>query len=138
MGLLPDRGAGNRQSAPPSQEDRDVIEFKPTRYSPPGMTFNYGYGLNTNVGFLPSFFSEDDPRPARAQIDERYSFGGGWHPFRGFAMDADQLVLSYPGDPPKYAVAEAVLRDETIRLYEPGSWVAIIQQDGSYEVSRCD
>ena len=113
-----------------------MIEFKPTRYSPPGMTFNYG--RDTNVGYLPSFFSDGDPRPARDQIDERYSFGGGWRPFQGFTMASDGMVLTYPGDPPKYAVAAAILRDETIRLYEPGSWVAIIQQDGSYEVSRCD
>lgn len=113
-----------------------MIEFHPTRYSPPGMTFHYGQ--TSHVGYLPSFFSEGDARPAREQIDERYSFGGGWRPFRGFTMAADGMVLTYPDDPPKYAVAEARLRDETIRLFEPGSWVAIIQKDGSFEVSRCD
>ena len=87
------------------------------------------------LGFLPSFLSEDDPRPAREQFDERYKFGGGWDPFPGFKLTENGL--EYPEDPPQKLLAETRLRDEIIRLYDC-SWVAIIQPDGSYEISRMD
>lgn len=116
-----------------------MITFTPTRYSPPGIDLSFGW--QSNIGLIPSFFSDLDPRPAKEQINERYAFGGGWHPFPSFVVvdPADPLVLQgHPEDPPLYAIAEAKLRDETIRLYEPGSWLAIFQPDGTFEVSRCD
>ena len=77
-----------------------------------------------------------DPRPAREQINEHYRHGGGWQPFVGIKMEAN--CLRYPGDPPFPLLAETHLRKEIVRLYGPGSWLAIIQPDGSYEVAKID
>jgi hypothetical protein len=87
------------------------------------------------LGLVPSFFSEDDPRPAREQIAARYI--SGWHPLPGFTVsDADGSLL-YPGDPPVPVLAATQLRDEHIRFYAY-SWLAIIQPDGALEVGRVD
>jgi hypothetical protein len=88
------------------------------------------------LGFIPSFVSDDDPRPAREQLDTAYGHGGGWRAFPGFTMLPDGN-LKYPGDPPTVALAETYLRDETIRFYQH-SWVAVIQPDGTFEVCRMD
>lgn len=88
------------------------------------------------LGFIPSFISETDPRPAGQQFNENYSHGGGWNPFKGFTMLPDGR-LQYPEDPPLEIIAETKLRDETIRFYEY-AWLMIIQSDGSWEVSRID
>lgn len=91
----------------------------------------------TNLGFLPSMLSVSDPRPAREQFDERYKYGGGWQPVRGFELDAKSRALLYPGDPPMKPVATAQLRDEMILVY-PYSFVAVVQADGSFEAARMD
>jgi hypothetical protein len=85
------------------------------------------------LGYIPSFLDENDPRPAAKQIDTAYV--GGWQPFPGFTMVDNGL--RYPGDPLTPLLAETKLRDETIRFYDC-SWVAIVQPDGSYEISRLD
>jgi hypothetical protein len=94
------------------------------------------------LGFIPSFLNEDDPRPAREQLDEGYGFAGGWCPFAGFTMlpNGNLSFRSEPGepdDPETLPLAETKLRDETIRVYEH-AWVAVIQPDGSYEIARMD
>ncbi len=86
------------------------------------------------LGFIPSFLSEKDPRPAAEQFNEHYI--SGWRPFAGFTM-LPNGDLSYPEDPPTRLLAETKLRDETIRFYDC-AWVAIIQPDGSYEICRMD
>jgi hypothetical protein len=86
------------------------------------------------LGIIPTFFNEGDDRPARAQIDSAYI--GGWSPMPGFKM-LPNGNLSYPGDPPVILLAESRLRDEVIRFYDH-AWVAVIQPDGSFEVSRLD
>jgi hypothetical protein len=88
------------------------------------------------LGFIPQFLSERDPRPAKEQINERYAHGGGWFPFEGFKMNEDRSI-QYPGDSSYPLVAEARLRDETILVY-PHAWVAIMQKDGTFEISRMD
>lgn len=89
------------------------------------------------LGYIPSFVSDDDPRPAREQLHQNYLPGGGWRSFKGFKM-LPSGNLSYPGDPETRLLAEATTRaGETIRFYEH-SWVAVVQQDGSYEISRMD
>lgn len=88
-----------------------------------------------HLGYLANFLDERDPRPAREQLDAAYRHGGGWVRFEGFTMLEDGL--SYPGDPTMVLIAETKLRDETIRFYN-GSWVAIVQSDGSYEIARMD
>ena len=85
------------------------------------------------LGLIPLFLKDSDPRPAREQLAEAPC---GWDSFRGFTMDA-QGLLHYPGDPPVVPLFETTLRDETIRLYD-FEWVAIIQKDGSFEISRMD
>ncbi len=87
------------------------------------------------LGYIPGFLSQDDPRPAREQLDSAYRTGGGWQPFKGFTITP--RGLQYPGDPPMALIAETTLRDEVVRFYQC-SWVAIIQPDGTYEISRMD
>ena len=87
------------------------------------------------LGYLPGFLDENDQRGAREQFQERYVFGG-WSPFPGFKM-GDRFQLLYPGDPPTIPLAWTLLRDERIVFYQH-SWVAVIQPDGSFEVSRMD
>jgi hypothetical protein len=87
------------------------------------------------LGFIPEFLSEDDPRPAREQINDKYGHGGGWRPLPGFRMTEN--ALHYPEDPPYALLFETTLHDEVIRFYNY-AWVAIISADGSFEVCRMD
>lgn len=87
------------------------------------------------LGRIPQFFSEADTRSVREQIAENYAHGGGWRPFAGFKMLSNGI--KYPGDPLMRLLFEAQLRNETIRLYE-SAWLAIVQSDGSFEISRVD
>lgn len=91
--------------------------------------------------YLPTFFSPDDPRPARQQIDERYIYGG-WKPQPGFRLPAIKEIrthiqfMAYPGDPLFWERARARLRDEWILLFDY-DYVAIIQPDlQNFEVAR--
>ena len=87
------------------------------------------------VGFIPEFLDENDPRPAREQINEAYAHGGGRRAFSGFTRTSNGL--QYPGDPPMKPYAQAHLRDETIVVF-PHAWTMIVQADGSWEVARLD
>ena len=87
------------------------------------------------LGFIPSFLDENDPRPAKEQFNSNYI--SGWHSLPGFTLDLTVLTLKYPGDPPTKAIAETDLRQERIILFQY-AWVAIIQKDGSYLISRMD
>ncbi len=89
-----------------------------------------------HIGFLPLWLNENDPRPAKEQLNEHYAHGGGWRPFDGFKLE-DNLSIAYPGDPAHPALAVMRLRKELIVVYE-FSWVAIIQPDNSYEICRMD
>jgi hypothetical protein len=85
------------------------------------------------LGYIPSFLSEDDPRPAREQFDEHYI--GGWHPQDGFTMKGKYLL--FPGDPPLEPLAFTMFGEEAIIMY-PHSYVAIVQPDSSFQVARMD
>jgi hypothetical protein len=87
-----------------------------------------------DLGFIPTFIDESDPRPAREQFDERYVYGG-WRPQEGFTND--EATLFYPDDPPLKPLACFALREEMIFVY-PHAYVAIFQPDGSFECSRMD
>lgn len=89
-----------------------------------------------HLGIIPNFLNENDPDPAREQFNYHYSHGGGWRPFNGFTMNEDKSI-TYPDDPPLPLLAEAKFRNETIRIY-PHAWVAIVQEDGEFEISRMD
>jgi len=86
------------------------------------------------LGYVPSFLDEDDPRPAREQFHANYI--SGWSPFKGFKMLPDGN-MKYPNDPPTQLLFEGYFRDELVRFYQY-AWVAIVQPDGSFEVSRMD
>lgn len=112
-----------------------MIEFTPKHRS---MTVEM-------LGYIPKWLSEYDLRSARDQLNTGYSHGGGWDPFQsgnvstpgsGFVF-LENGNLKYPGDPQTRLLAEAKLRNEVIRIYEQ-AWVAIIQEDGSYEICRMD
>lgn len=91
------------------------------------------------LGFLPDMINDGSPDSAVQQFHRNYQHGGGWHRFHGHKLTtfAGKPALQYPGDPPQPAIAEATLRDEQIVLFQ-GSWVAVIQKDGSFEVARMD
>lgn len=86
------------------------------------------------LGFLPAFLNEEDPRPAGEQFNTNYV--GGWNPFPGFTMTEDG-ALQYPEDPPLIPIGCTTLRDEVILFY-PYAFVAIKQHDGSFEAARMD
>lgn len=89
------------------------------------------------LGFIPSFLSEHDDRPAREQLDMNYAHGGGWSPMAMWTFNEADKSIHYPGDPPLRPIAQANLRSEMILVYQH-AWVAIVQPDGSYEVARMD
>lgn len=88
-----------------------------------------------HLGFIPSFLSLDDPRPAREQFDANYI--GGWNPFTGFTLNQGDKSIEYPGDPRLPALFEMTFREEAIFVYSH-AWVLILQKDGSFEISRMD
>jgi hypothetical protein len=90
-----------------------------------------------DLGFLPSFFSEDDPRTAAEQLNEAYIHGGGYMPMKGWKNPKGRII-EYPGDKPLYPSAIALLRDETLVFYAEGSWLGIFQPNGNFAVTRVD
>ena len=89
------------------------------------------------VGFIPTFLDLNDPRPAAIQFQERYAYGGGWRNQEGFTAIDGTPTLKYPGDPPLEPIAVMRLYDEMIFIYLHG-YVAIFQEDGSFEACRMD
>ena len=89
-----------------------------------------------DLGELPYFLNEDDPRPAREQFHSNYKHGGGWRPFKGHTLTKNHM-LAYPGDPSLPPLASVQFRDELI-IVHPHSWVTIVQPDGTYETCRMD
>lgn len=96
-----------------------------------------GNGTLDDVGLIPHWLDEEDPRPATEQLDEHYAHGGGWRPFPGFALNFKSLQMSYPGDPPMFPLAIMRLRKEMILVY-PHAWVVVIRPNRTYEVCRMD
>jgi hypothetical protein len=97
----------------------------------------YGYAHPDCLGFIPSFISDDDPRPIKEQIDANYQHGGGWRPIKGFIMTEDHL-LHFPGDPPYRPLALGIMRNRCVILYEY-SFLAISEEPGGeWEVARVD
>ena len=89
-----------------------------------------------HVGSIPDMLSEHNPKSAKEQLHNGYPQGGGWIPFEGFELRADNSI-KYPGDPPHKPIAELHLRNELILVYEH-SWVAVIQPNRSFEICRMD
>lgn len=106
-----------------------------------GQKWHHYYGTDPDwLGMIPLIILNTDPRPVREQVKERYN-GGGWNPFAGFKIQvgADgRDVLVYPGDPPQRLLCECDhINGERVQLFE-SAWVRVIQQDGSFEISRMD
>lgn len=89
------------------------------------------------LGLIPSFIDQGDPRPAREQFNEHYAHGGGWLPIKGFQQPMGGSTLEYPGDPPYRPIAAFTLRDQMIVVYRYGL-VAIFDRNGDFEVARMD
>lgn len=88
------------------------------------------------LGYIPDWLDDRNPSPAKAQLHANYLHGGGWHPFNGFTLTNNNILLA-SGDPPLHPLAQCYLRNELIVVYAH-SWVAIIQPDHSFEVCRMD
>lgn len=114
-----------------------------------GMIWDMADGINADyLGFIPSWFSLADERPAIEQANSGYmhTAGCGFTPFEGFDLRMNkagkyELVYTkgdpeYP-DPPNAEWARTKLRDETIIVFD-SAWTAIVQKDGSFVVARCD
>jgi len=89
------------------------------------------------AGLLPTFFSNDDSRPAYEQLLANYQFG---MPGKGFTLTGNSTKdwrLCYPEDPPLRPVSFAMLRGEALVLFEY-EWLAILQPDGAFIVHRVD
>lgn len=89
------------------------------------------------LGFIPHWISPNMPEKLKPRLDHFYQHGGGWRPFKGFTLNRETLELEYPGDPPTIPLARCQVGDETLIFYQH-SWVAIVQQDWSFEVCRMD
>lgn len=89
-----------------------------------------------DLGLLPSFLDENDPRPAREQFDANYTHGTPNWSTEPARIDGFHR-LCYPGDPPLEPIAMTMLRDEMILLY-PHDFVVIVQPDGSFVFQRMD
>jgi hypothetical protein len=93
-------------------------------------------------GILPEFLDPRDPRPAKEQFNARYAHGGGWRPSKGWQLLKDNTLyysasLAEGEDPRHPPLAQTKFRDELIVIYDH-AWVAIIQPDRTFEVSRMD
>jgi hypothetical protein len=89
-----------------------------------------------HLGLIPYFLDRNNPRPAAEQFDD-HSFGGGWRKTDPRWRMLPDGSIKYPNDPALPVLFEASLRDEVIRVYE-SAWVAIVQPDGSFQISRMD
>ena len=109
-----------------------MIDFVPTIHAD-----KRGLNVNHIVGILPSFVNEGNPMSVTKQINDRYSHGGGWRPLEGFVMDKNDRSIQYPEDPKLMPLAVGVIKGCEVIVYDHG-WVAVVNEDGSYEVSRID
>lgn len=103
-------------------------------------------GLTTpDLFFLRAIFQETDPAKAADQIHLRYAHGGGFHPMDGWTLHDGWEApggtrLTYgSGQDATHAreMARATLRDETLVLLDH-AFLAIIQKDGAFKVTRVD
>lgn len=101
-----------------------------------------GYNLRNIGPFLQMILIDADQRPAKQQINERYRHGGGWHAMKGWKLHLDKhnlelTSITYPGDPPQYPLASAMLNAELVILF-PHDFLAVVQPNGNFEISRID
>jgi hypothetical protein len=95
-------------------------------------------GSREYLGFIPDFVWPIDTRPVAAQFNDRYAHGGGWMPMNGWTMD-EMVNICYPGNEPLAPMAQYRHEPtgEHVFVYQ-NAWVAIVQPNGKFEVSRMD
>lgn len=121
----------------PSKELEGTIPWQLTSWA-----IQRGVTLD-DLGFLPTFLLEADARKAAEQFEERYAHGGGWRTPsdpKWTLREDGTLIYDVNSEDPEVLnlTATARLRGERINFYVEGAWVAIVQPDGSFEVSRMD
>lgn len=90
------------------------------------------------LGAIPAMLSADNPAGAVEQIDAFYcKAGGGWRDSDGWTLSANGGRLTSCGDPARWLIAQAKLRDEQVLFFD-GAWVAVVQPDGAFRVARID
>jgi hypothetical protein len=88
------------------------------------------------LGLLLDILSASDRRPVKEQLEDRYRHGGGWRPIQGFRMQKNRTLLT---DDASYRPAAAAdVNGELVIFYKNCSLLAVIQQDGKFEVTRVD
>jgi hypothetical protein len=90
------------------------------------------------LGFLPDILLEEDERPVKEQLEDRYAHGGGWRPIPGLKLNRMTMVMRFPGDPPYKPAAFTQIGKETVVYYPMCSLLLILQANGDYEVTRVD
>ena len=96
------------------------------------------------LGLIPAILSPRDNRPVAEQIRTGYAHGGGYNPVKGFSLEPNRLrpgkaVLTYPGDPAYKEWGRCYFpHTEELALVFSCAFVAIVQADGSFEVTRMD
>jgi hypothetical protein len=95
-----------------------------------------------DLGFLPLIIASDWDLPAAEQIAQNYAHGGGYRPRPGFGLVAGkmgQALLQHAGDPDIRERSRLYLpySDELCILFEH-DFLAIVQDDGSFAVTRVD
>ena len=93
------------------------------------------------IGYLGQIFLNGTGETAQEQLNQRYAHGGGFHPFEGFILagadETDAATITYPKDPPMREVSRLSLNEQTLILFEH-QWLAIVEADNSYRVTRVD
>lgn len=89
------------------------------------------------IGAIPLIINSAYDEPVAEQIAIGYAHGGGWMPFEGFVFSPEAMTITYPDDPPYEAVAEVTIRGERVIVY-PHAWVMVLQQDGTFQVTKMD
>lgn len=92
------------------------------------------------LGLIPVLISAGDPRCVREQIESNYAHGGGFNPTPGFSLELGlpgKAKLHYPGDPALREWGRATINEELVIVFDC-AFVAIVQRDGSFAVTRMD
>jgi len=100
------------------------------------------------LGFIPEILRDDDPRPVKDQMNERYEHGGGFHAFpnkKRFTINdtaAEPCKLVYHEDDFVETMEEwgrcwFPITEELVIVFD-SAITAIIQKDGSFELTRMD
>jgi hypothetical protein len=109
-----------------------------------GTLWSFSNGARPDhIGMILTWFRNDEEgTPAIEQANSGYLNTGGC-PFEPtavkFELDSsgEEYALRYENDPPLKELARTRIGEETVVVFEY-AWVAIIQPDKTFVVSRCD